>query len=764
MAWAKTKLIPDAQVLISEIEIQGNKKIEKDAVLGKIKSNVSKPYDAEAVRNDILTLFKTGFFSDIQVHRIALPSSVKLVFVVVEKPTIGEIVFSGNSEMKSEELLETSGLKTYEILNETKIKEATEKIQKMYEDKGYLLVKVDSVVEDITPGQTVRLQWKIVENDKVKVKKITFIGNVKFKDGDLKSKIATNEGGYFSFLSGSGQYKQETFERDLQILRFYYYSQGYVRAKVEWPQVSVTPDKKYIYITIHIEEGEQYRIGEIDFGGDLLFPKSDLFESIQLKKEEVFAYDVLQKDILKLTAKYGDLGYAYANAIPRYQFRDADKQVDLLFEMDKGNKVYFGKFNVLGNTKTRDKVIRRELKILEGELYNETRRRESEDAIRRLGFFEEVTFKTAIDPKNTDIMNLDVLVKERSTGQIQFGAGYGSASGFTMQGSVSQTNFLGKGQNLSASLSVSSAASNYSLSFTEPYYNDSLWSLGGDIYQSRNDNREDYNESHAGGSVRTGYPITNFTRLFFRYKYDQTSLDTKFLSGKPVTDLALFPLSEASGDTSSGTLSLEYDTRNDRFMPTKGQVNSLSVEYAGLGGSIKYLKTGTIFRYYKNIFWDVVFRNSLQYDRVDQIDGNPIPFTELFVMGGPYSLRGYRSYRVGKMKLSETIKADLLSKGISALNAQKQAMRFVGGLQQALYQGELQFPLIKEANIMGVGFFDVGSAEDELIDTRFFSDVGFGLRWFSPIGPLRFEWGFPLNRDPDYHDPTVFEFSIGAPF
>ncbi|HPI41771.1 MAG TPA: outer membrane protein assembly factor BamA, partial [Pseudobdellovibrionaceae bacterium] len=441
-----------------------------------------------------------------------------------------------------------------------------------------------------------------------------------------------------------------------------------------------------------------------------------------------------------------------------------DKQVDLLFELDKGNKVYFGKFNVLGNSKTRDKVVRRELKILESELYNETRRRESEEAIKRLGFFEEVTFKTAIDPTNTDIMNLDIVVKERSTGQIQFGAGYGSATGFTMQGSVSQTNFLGKGQNLSASLNVSSTASQYSLSMTEPYYNDSLWSLGGDIYQSGNSGREDYIENHEGGSVRTGYPIAEYTRLFFKYKYDKTLLDTKYLQNKPVTDLTLFPLSEASGDTSSGTLTLEYDTRNDRFMPTRGLVSSASVEYAGLGGSIKYLKTGTIFRYYKNIFWDVVFRNSLQYDRVDQLEGRPIPFPELFVLGGPYSLRGYRSYRVGKMKLSETIRQELIAKGYSDLNARKEAMRFVGGTQQALYQGELQFPLIKEANIMGVGFFDVGSAEDELIDTRFFSDLGFGIRWFSPIGPLRFEWGFPLNRDPDYHDPTVFEFSIGAPF
>ncbi|HPI41125.1 MAG TPA: POTRA domain-containing protein, partial [Pseudobdellovibrionaceae bacterium] len=225
------------QGIVAEVAILGNKKIEKDAILEKLKTVVGKNLSSENLRTDILTLFKTGFFSDISVQSETMASGVKIIFVIKEKPTLGEITFSGNSEFKSDEVLETSGLKAFEILSEIKIKEAADKIQKMYEDKGYLLVKVDYEIEDITPGQTVRLKWTILENDKVKVKKITFIGNQKFKDGELKSKIGTNEGGYFSFLSGSGQYKQEAFERDLQILRFYYYSQGYVRAKVEWPQV-----------------------------------------------------------------------------------------------------------------------------------------------------------------------------------------------------------------------------------------------------------------------------------------------------------------------------------------------------------------------------------------------------------------------------------------------------------------------------------------------------------------------------------------------
>ncbi|CAE79374.1 conserved hypothetical protein [Bdellovibrio bacteriovorus HD100] len=752
-------------LIVKNIEVAGNRKIEKDAILTKIVTKVGESYSAQHIREDVQALFNMGFFNDIQVDRKATGKDVTLTYTVLEKPSVVEITYEGNSEVKSEDIADATGIKPYQLLNMAKVKEAVEKIQKLYEDKGFFLAKIDSEVQEVTKDETVRLVFKIRENDKVKVKKITFLGNNHMGDSSLKSKMLTQEGGFFSGISGSGQYKQEMFERDVQILRFLYWNQGYVQAKVDRPQVTVTPDKKNIYITIRIEEGEQYNVGDVDFAGDLLFPKSELREVIKIDDNGVFAYDVLQKDISELTAKYGDLGYAYANVIPRTRFNDKERRVDLVFEFDKGNKVYFGKINMVGNSKTRDKVIRRELKVHEGELYNETRRRQSLENIQRLGFFEEVNFKTSIDPERTEVMNVDISVKERNTGQIQLGAGYGTSQGFTLQGSISQANFLGKGQNLGASLNLSNTGSYYSLSFTEPYFRDTLWSLGADLYQSANTGRVDYDENHTGGAIRLGHPLAEYTRGFLKYKYDDTKLSKKYDSdGKLITDPDLFPLESASGVTSSMTGTVEYDTRNDRQMPTKGIYSSGSYEYAGLGGDLKYTRGNANFRYYKNLFWDVVWRNNIQYSRIDGLDGQEVPFSELYLLGGPYSLRGYRSYRVGKMKFSEMIYNDLIAEGKSDAEAREKAMRFYGGVQQAMYQTELQFPLVKEAGIMGAGFFDIGAADDVLTDNNFFADVGFGIRWYSPIGVLRFEWGFPLNRNPAYQDATVFEFSIGPSF
>jgi outer membrane protein insertion porin family len=749
---------------IKTIDVTGNRKIEKDAIVTKLVSKVGEEYKSADIRADVEALFKLGFFYDVEVDRQVTGKEVKLTYKVMEKPSITEIAYEGNSEIKNDDIADAAGIKAYQILDMAKVQAAIEKVQKLYEDKGYFLAKVTADVTDIKKDESVKLTFKVRENDKVKVKKITFLGNTHIKDGELKSKMLTQEGGFFSAISGSGQYKQEMFERDTQILRFVYYNQGYVQAKIDRPQVTVTPDKKNIYITIRVEEGEQYSVGDVDFAGDILFPKAELYEAIKIDENGIFAYDVLQKDISELTAKYGDLGYAYANVIPRPRFNDKERKVDLIFEFDKGSKVYFGKINVVGNSKTRDKVVRRELKVIEGELYNETRRRQSLENIQRLGFFEEVNFKTSVDPERAEIMNIDITVKERNTGQIQVGAGYGTSQGFTLQGSVNQTNFLGKGQNLGASLNLSNTGNYFSLSFTEPYLNDSNWSLGFDAYQSSNSGRADYYENHRGGAIRLGHPIAENARGFIRYKYDKSNLDPRYDADGLVTDYTIFPLESASGETSSLTGTLEMDTRNDRMQPTKGFFASGSYEYAGVGGNIKYQRINGIYRFFKGVVWDVVWRNSLQYSFIGSLRDEDVPFNELYLLGGPYSLRGYRSYRVGQKKYSKKTYNDRRTAGDSVNEAEKKAWRFYGGIQQTMYQTELQFPLVKEAGIMGVVFYDIGMADEIAKNENFFADMGFGIRWFSPIGPLRFEWGFPLDRDPDYNESSVFEFSIGTPF
>lgn len=754
---------------IKDIQITGQRKIEKEAIIAKLISQVGQDYSEKQIAKDIQVLFKMGYFVQIEVSKEVQNKSVSLEYHVIEKPVVSEIVFEGQVELKADELETQTGLKAYEILNNTKVKEAVLKLEKFYEEKGYYLVKIDPVIEDVKKDETVKVKFIITENDKVKVRKVTFLGNNKLKDSYLKSRMMTQESGFFTGMSGSGSFKQDAFERDIQVLKYLYWNLGYVQVKIDRPLVTVTPDKKSIYITYHIDEGEQYNVGEVDFAGDLLFPKSELLGAVKIKDNEIFAVDVMQKDIAELQAKYGDLGYAFANVIPRYAFHEKEKKVDLVFEFEKGNKVYFGQINVLGNSKSRDKVVRRELKILEGELYNETRKRKSQENIQRLGFFDEVNFKTSTPPDKPDQLNIDVVVKERNTGQLQLTAGYGSVQGMSLGGSIQQNNFRGLGQTLGARIDATKTRQDYSLSLTEPYLYDTQWSAGFDLFYIENKERINYDNRKVGGAVRLGHPLWHENvRGFLRYKLDNTALfETKD------TDPNIFPLDTAKGLTSSVTATLEYDTRNDRFSPSRGIFADISYEYAGLGGDLNYQEVSSHFRYFYNLFWDVVWRNNLTYLHLQSLNEKDVPFTERYQLGGAYTLRGYGSGTIGNRILSQYRYDKIAANPDSNVYCQSGASEeqrlqcskvVFGGTKEVLFQSELQFPLIKEAGLSAVFFYDIGQAEDEITQTKFMSDFGIGFRWLSPLGLLRFEWGWPLDRDDINRDTVNFEFSIGPPF
>lgn len=744
-------------------------------MIAKLVTKVGDGFSNEVARQDLEALFKTGFFYDVIVEKAPIDGGLQITYSVVEKPSVVEILFTGNDEIDSTELNTTAAIKPYEILNMGRVRDAVEKIQKMYEDKGYFLARITPKIEpagkDGLGEQAVRLTFEIQENEKVKVKRITILGNKQMREGKIKGLLQTQEGGFFSFISSSGSYKQDAFDRDVQLINYLYFNEGYVQIKVDRPQVYVTPDKKGIYITIRVEEGERFKVGTVDFAGDLLFSRSELEESAEIDQSEWYAHETLLKDIRTVQAKYGDLGYAYANIIPRTRIRESDKEVDLTFEIDKGNKVYFGRINVVGNSKTRDKVVRRELLVNEGELYNETRRRESLENVKRLGYFDDVNFNASTPSENQDLMNIDIVVKERNTGSIQVGAGYSTYSQFIFNGQVNQINLLGKGQRLGVSIDLSSNQSLFNLNFTEPYFLDTEWSLGFDAYQSKRTTTE-YEETKKGGAIRVGYPITRFLRTFLRYKLESAEI----LLDPTYGDEDLFPVpgplngpdpqGNPNGVTSSATFTLEYDKRNDRFTPTKGVYASGSLEYAGLGGDQNFTKGLFTGRVYERIVWDVIFRSNLSYGFVRSNEpGREPPFNELFLLGGANSLRGFNWFSIAERKRSARVRQRLIDSGLDAETATIRSNRPFGGTEQIFYQGELEFPLIQEAGIKGVVFYDIGQANNVISASEFRSNVGFGFRWFSPIGPLRFEWGFPLDRRPELEEPAVvFQFAIGAPF
>ena len=503
---------------IIKVHVKGNRKIEVDAITTKLSSREGEAFDSVKIRQDVEALFKTGYFYDIQVDREKAEGGVDLTYIVIEKPSVVEIAYSGNSEIDQDELKEATGIKAFEILNMTKVREAVEKMSKAYEEKGFFLAKITPKITSVKEGESVKLTFEVQENEKVKVKRITFLGNKNLTDGKLKGVMETQEGGFFSFVSGSGSYKQDKFDHDVQVLQYAYFNEGYLQVKVDRPQVYVTPDKKGIYITVRIDEGVRFKVGTVDFAGDLLFDRDDLFKSIEIANSGWYVHETMLKDLRALTAKYGDLGYAYANIIPRNRLREKDREVDITFEIDKGNKVYFHKINVVGNNRTRDKVVRRELQIREGELYNETRKRESYDNVKRLGYFEEVNFNSSTPSEGADLMDIDIVVKERNTGTIQVGAGYSTYSNFIFNGKVDQINLFGRGQKLGVAVDISSLNQVYNLNFTEPYFYDTLWSVGVDAYLSGRDVIV-YYENKKGAAVTLGHPLAPYLRGFIRYKY-----------------------------------------------------------------------------------------------------------------------------------------------------------------------------------------------------------------------------------------------------
>jgi outer membrane protein insertion porin family len=769
VAWAQN---------IESIQIKGNKKIEKDAISEKLISRLGQSLDIKSIRDDVRALFSTGYFQDIEVSKTKGPKGgVILTYRVVEKPSISQVEYRGNSEIDDDELAELTKIKIFEIIDYGKINRGVSDIQKAYEEKGYFLAKVTyEVIPDERDG--VQLIFNVEENDQVMVKRVTFIGNDKVPASEIKGRMQTQEGGAFSGLSGSGTFKQDAFEQDTQMIQFLYFNMGYVQAKVSRPEVTVTPDKKGIYITVRVEEGEQFDTGEVSFSGDLMFPTEELAELAEIGNSKTFVYEIVQKDIQAFTAKYGDLGYAYTNVIPRTFIREEERKVDIVYEFDKGKKVYYGTINVIGNTRTRDKVVRRELRIGEGELYNESRKRESMANVRRLGFFEEVEFITKTPPGRDDLMDIDIMVKERNTGSFQLGAGYSSFSGVIFNGQLNQMNFMGKGQNVGFQVDHSRIQKRYRINFTDPYFMDTWWSVGFDIYRNETFFPGLFQEKVEGAAIRVGHPIySRYLYGFLRYKVDQTAINME--RGPNATDV-LNPKT-AEGITSSLTASIEYDKRDDRFAPSDGVHTSASFEYAGIGGGLAYSKGDVFFRWYYNIFWNLILRTNFSYGFIQPNSGQEeVPFTKLYRLGGPFNLRGYDFAQVGRRQFSpihfdwlrgEEQDADGIPFSRPNTNplpddiAFQRAQVVVGGRQQALAMVELEFPLVKEAGIRGVMFYDAGLADNIFVGSAFQEDIGFGVRWFSPIGPLRFEWGFPRDPRPEFgEDSSQFHFAIGAPF
>ncbi|MBY0370687.1 outer membrane protein assembly factor BamA, partial [bacterium] len=635
-------------ILVEKIEIEGNKRIESSAIRQKIQSKPGSNVTLEMIRQDIRSIFSLGFFDTVEVEREAAGKGDVLIFLVKERPIVNKLKFDGLDALEADEVKTAIPTKEFEVLDIHKLNQSVQKLGEMYEEKGHYLAEVQYQMALDEARNEATVTFHIVENDKVQVKEINIIGNKVVTDATLKGFMQTQEGGLLSFLTGSGSYREAVFERDVGTLGYYYATLGYVRARFGKPEVTVSPDKKYIFITISVEEGEQYTVGKVDFSGELLYSRAELEDGLLLKTGDTFNTDTLRRETLRLTEKYSDLGYAFANVVPQPAINDETRVVDFTFEVDKGQRVYVGQITVTGNTRTKDHVVRRELRIFEGELFNGTKKRESRENVLRLGFFDEVDFHQTTSKFSDDIVDIEIKVKERSTGQLVIGAGYGSGqTGFTFNAQLSQNNFMGNGQVASFSAQILTGQNFYefNLGFSDPYLGGtSLWSLGGDLYQLRRTmysiatvSVPTFDETKTGFDVKLGHPVLDFTYLYLTYKLEKSTVDPA-----SIIDRSIISPSSVNGISSTLTASMVYDKRDDRFDPRNGLYWSLSGEYAGVAGDRYFTRTRAEVRFFKPVFWDVVFRTRLSGGNVSPLPGHSVPMNELFIQGGLMSLRGYR--------------------------------------------------------------------------------------------------------------------------
>lgn len=740
---------------LAEIRIRGNNRIESSAILNVIKTHAGDTLDNDKTDADIRAIYKLGHFQDVQALKEESDKGTVLVYSVQEKAIVREITFEGNKEITTEKLKEALEFRQNAVFSAKDLARSVAKIKKMYGDEGYYLAEVQTQTKQNSPGE-IAVTLTVAEGDKILIKDIRFDGNKAFSDRKLKGVMETKEKWFMSWLTGAGTYKEEVLKNDALLIADHYLNIGYINIKIGEPTAKLNESKNALDVYIGITEGEQYRIGEIGFKGDLVDPAADLQKKLKSEPGRIFSRATLRTDIGVLTDVYGDKGYAFATINPQTRLDNEKKTVDMTFDIEKGELVSIERITVAGNPKTRDKVIRREMRITESGLYSATGMKRSKQNLMNLGFFEEANIATAKGSASNKL-NVNVDVKEKPTGTFSIGGGYSSLDGFIGQGSVQQANFLGLGLKANLSASFGGKSQTYALGLTDPYFMDSKLTLGGDIYRSERE-YTDYSRRLVGGDIKGGYPINDFIGTFLMYKYEIKDIFEPSLTYQALHDTDIsgtYPLGTTT--TSSIYGSITHNSTDYRLDPSTGLINSLSAEYAGLGGDNKFARFITDNTYFHPLYKKLIFSTKLTLGYITEV-GQPIPIDEKFYLGGIYSLRGYKTRTVSPTK-NQLTKNGLGDQTIERI--------YLGGSKEAFGNVELTFPLLSDVGLKGVMFFDYGNSFDEtstVFDTMLTS-YGFGVRWASPIGPLRLEYGIPINPRKDIDSTSGrLEFSIGTMF
>ena len=747
--------------IVKDIRVEGIQRTEAGTVFSYLPVKVGEMMTDEKTAAAIKALYATGFFKDV---RLEARDGVVIV-TVEERPSIAQITLVGIKEFPEAELkngLKQTGLAEGRVLDRSLLEKAEQELQRQYYNRGKYAVEIKSTLTPLERNR-VAIQFDVVEGSSAKIQQINIVGNKAFKEKELLKQFTSTTPGWLTWYTKNDQYSKSRLGGDIEALRSYYLNRGYLEFNVDSTQVSISPDKQGIYITVNVNEGPQYKVSEVKLAGQMLVPEAELQKLITIKPGEVFARDRLTETTKKIGDRLGNDGYAFANvnAVP-----DLDKEkstVAFTLFVDPGRRVYVNRVNVVGNTKTRDEVVRREVRQMEGAYYDAEKINRSRDRLNRLGFFNEVNIETPGVSGTTDQVDVNVSVAEKSTGNIMLGAGFSSSEGLVLSGSVSQSNVFGTGNRLSAQVNSGSVNTVYSLSFTNPYYTLDGVSLGYDLYRRDVDssslaNVSAYKTSTYGAGVRFGLPVNERDFISLGLTYEQTSLSIN-PTFNPINGPSQYQkfvgVGKSSRDDTTVRLDTSWarDTRNSALFPTKGLMQRVAAEIGTPAGSLQYYKMSFQHQQYFPLNKNFTLMLNGEAGFGDGLSDQPLPFFKNFYAGGNSSVRGFTNGTLGP---KDNVTGDAL-----------------GGNKRVIGNVELFFPLpgLKDDQSLRMSaFVDAGAAfgsDEQFAFESLRYSAGVAVLWVSPLGPLKFSLAQPLVSKGTgiKEDKTeVFQFTLGNVF
>ncbi|HEY4263723.1 MAG TPA: outer membrane protein assembly factor BamA [Micropepsaceae bacterium] len=738
---------PPGQGMVQRIVVEGTQRIEPDSVLSYLLLRQGQAYDPAVADRSLKVLFDTGLFSDVRMDFDGTTLTVR----VVENPILNQVVYEGNSNTSDADLNKEVQVRPRMVFTRARVQADVQRIIELYRRAGRFAATVEPKIIQ-RPQNRVDLVFEINEGPTTGVAAINFIGNRVFPDTDLREQIATTTSAWWKFLTTNDNYDPDRLTFDREQLRRFYLGRGYADFRVVSAIAELAPDRKNFYVTFTVDEGELYHFGKIQINSRIrdLNP-ADLQPLLLTNEGDVYDAGLVDKSIEALTFAAGTRGFVFIDIRPRVQRNPMTKTVDLFYEIDEAPRVYIERINIVGNTRTRDEVIRREFRLTEGDAFNRVLADRSRTRIRALGFFRDVTITE--DPGSApDRTVLTVNVTEQPTGELSLGAGYSSQQGLLLDFSYTERNLFGRGQFLRASVSIGTFQKDYDFRFTEPYFLGRPLAAGFLVYKVITDFTDQigYISDVTAAGIQFGFPVSEFGRISPHYNFSYTRIDSTVTASEAIQ---LFPAYSAS----SVGYTYTYDTLDDAIKPTKGWNFALSQDVSGLGGELKYLRSVAAVEYYHPFFFDLVGEFALNAGYISGYGGLAVPINERFFKGGP-SFRGFEIAGIGPR--------DLVSD--SALGGQ---FYLIG-----TYQVRLPDILPPDYGINLSAFSDFGtlgldrsralecasaaSCKDDLAPRV---SLGIAINWKSPFGPVEVDVGYPIIKQ-SYDKPQAIRLSAGTQF